>query len=181
MYNSGDFGYDILSLDIQRGRDHGLPSYTTYRRLCGMSTVETFEDFHTVMNHEQINALKQVYSNPNDVDLLVGGLLEKPIGSSMLGPTFSCIIGEQLLRTRRADRFFYTNPNQPKPFTKAQLKEIEKVTLARIFCDNSDNIRTMQRNVLEKITTNNYLVNCDSTNIPKMNLNAWIDKNKYNH
>lgn len=117
-----------------------------------MSAVKNFDDLQSTTSKSQINALKKIYSSPNDVDLIVGGLIEKPIGASLLGPTFSCIIGEQMLRTRRGDRFFYTNPNQPKPFTKIQLKEIQKSSLARIFCDNSDQIRMMQPNVYESIS-----------------------------
>lgn len=55
-------------------------------------------------------------------------------------------------RTRTGDRYFYTNPRQPNPFTKEQLSEIKKIKLSRIFCDNSDNIQFMQRNVFLKIS-----------------------------
>lgn len=43
--NGNDLGLDAISLDIARGRDHGLPGYNHYRRYCGFSFAKTFEDF----------------------------------------------------------------------------------------------------------------------------------------
>lgn len=109
------------------------------------------------MRKEEVDSLKKIYSNSKDVDLIVGALMEEscPIGTEkdnerkLLGPTFSCIYAEQFARTKRTDRYFYTNPNQPKPFTREQLNELKQVTLARIYCDNGDNIQMMQKNVFE--------------------------------
>lgn len=37
-------GFDLLSYDIQRGRDVGLPPYTAMRKICGLPPVQSFED-----------------------------------------------------------------------------------------------------------------------------------------
>jgi len=40
---------DIVSLDIQRSRDHGIPSYTQFRKYCGLNDIETVEDLSEIM------------------------------------------------------------------------------------------------------------------------------------
>lgn len=185
FYKKGSYGLDALSLDIQRSRDHGLPSYAAFRTFCNIGKSDKFDDFREQMRKEEVDSLKKIYSNPKDVDLIVGALMEEscPIGSQiknerkLLGPTFSCIYAEQFARTKRTDRYFYTNPHQPKPFTKDQLRELKRVTLARIYCDNGDNIKMMQKNVFEHFhELNNGLLSCDGPDIPKLNLQYWAEK-----
>ncbi|XP_074028960.1 salivary peroxidase/catechol oxidase isoform X2 [Leptinotarsa decemlineata] len=170
---NGSYGYDVLSLDIQRGRDHGLPSYNDFRRLCGLIELSSFVENADHIGQKNLKALQKLYSHPNDVDLIIGGLMEEP--KPLLGPTFSCIIEDQMIRSKKGDRYFYTNQDQPNAFSDLQLKEIQKVSLARIICDNAKEIESMQPNVFEKIGERNNLVPCDSEYIPKMSLVPWMD------
>lgn len=176
---NGNLGMDSLSLDIQRGRDHGIPGYNQYRRYCGLPVASNFDEFLDTIPAEMVKKLRAIYSHPNDVDLIIGGIAERANQGGLIGPTFSCLISEQFARLRRTDRFFYDSGSQPHPFTGDQLNALRNVSLARIFCDNGDGIRTMQPHVFLKIQPENELVSCDDYEaIPSVDLFAWAEKAK---
>ena len=37
-------GFDLVALNIQRGRDHGIPSYNEFREKLGLGRVSSFSD-----------------------------------------------------------------------------------------------------------------------------------------
>uniref|UniRef100_A0A183HC33 Peroxidasin n=1 Tax=Onchocerca flexuosa TaxID=387005 RepID=A0A183HC33_9BILA len=80
-------------------------------------------------------------------------------------------------KIRRGDRFWYENFFVPTAFTLEQLGEIRKTTLARIICDNSDDILQIQPNVfiIADIYTN-FPVRCNSTIIDTIDLTKWTDQ-----
>ncbi|XP_058794605.1 peroxidase-like isoform X2 [Phymastichus coffea] len=175
----GEVGLDQISLDIQRGRDHGLPGYNEYRKLCGLRAAKSFDDFLDYIPVEMVKNLRVLYKRSDDVDLVIGGMAERPIEDAILGPTFRCLISMQFLKSRRTDRYFYDAADQPKPFTIDQLNTLKKVSLARIFCDNGDSIMKMQPNVLLKPQAGNELTHCKNfEKIPSLDLFAWAEKAK---
>ena len=71
-----------------------------------------------------------VYRHVDDIDLYVGGFLEKAHEDSILGPVFKCIIGDQFARLKKGDRFFYDlNINNNIAFTLPQLEEVSVVRI----------------------------------------------------
>jgi peroxidase len=59
-----------------------------------------------IQDSNLLNKLKMFYGHPGNIDLWVGGISEKVVPGALIGPTFSCIIGEQFKRFREGDRFW---------------------------------------------------------------------------
>jgi len=95
-----------------------------YRKFCGLPGAETFEELFGSMSNETIARYSSIYESPADVDLWSGGVSERPLPGSMVGPTFACIIATQYSYSRRGDRFWFELPNQPSSFTPGMLTTI---------------------------------------------------------
>lgn len=165
-------GFDLIALDLERGRDTGEPSYNEFRKLCGLKAARTFSDFTDQISKKNVDTLASLYENVDDVDFYAAGMLEKPKPGSIFGHTFQCVIGEMFFRWKFGDRCYYEFGNQSCSFTSDQLEEIRKTTLAFIVCVTSD-IRFIQRNAFDVPSSQNPLVSCNA--ITKLNLAPWID------
>ena len=74
--------------------------YNAYREICQVGKARRWEDFEDIISVENVRKLKENYRHVDDVDLYVGGFLERRHGDSPLnvGPTFKCIIGDTFAR-----------------------------------------------------------------------------------
>lgn len=97
-------GLDLVSLNIQRGRDHGLPGYTKWREYCGLGKVDSFSDLEGHLDPQTLQDISMLYRSVHDVDLYTGALAELPTAGGIIGPTFSCLIADQFVRLQRGDR-----------------------------------------------------------------------------
>ena len=123
--SKGRGGLDLVAVNIQRGRDHGLPGYNKYKEICTGEKARDFDDLRKVMDTRTIAKLKSVYRSVDDIDLYVGGFLEAAHDDSILGPVFKCIIGDQFARLKKGDRFFYDlNVDSNIAFSLPQLNEV---------------------------------------------------------
>jgi len=66
---------------------------------------------------QDIQKLKNLYSCVDDIDFIVGALLEMPAEGSKVGLTSRCIIADNFYRQKIGDRFFYDILGQPGSFT----------------------------------------------------------------
>uniref|UniRef100_A0AC34GNB9 Peroxidase n=1 Tax=Panagrolaimus sp. ES5 TaxID=591445 RepID=A0AC34GNB9_9BILA len=163
MFGSTDLG----SLNIMRGREHGIPSYNTIRKLCGIPAVKTFEELKDQILDTNIRqALARNYPSPDEIDLYVGAMVEDPVVGGLVGSTLACVIGDQFKRTRDGDRFYFENPGI---FTTAQVAELKKSSLARIFCDSGDRITQVPGDAFTLPQGN--LVPCSK--LPSIDLSKW--------
>ena len=118
--NTG-FGMDLIALNIQRGRDHGLQGYNSYRKICGLQEAKTWKDLEAFMPIESVRIFAKIYRHVDDIDLFIGGVHENPLPDALIGPTFGCIVAEQARRTKIGDRFWYENGGLPNSFTLSKL------------------------------------------------------------
>ncbi|ALC46288.1 CG5873 [Drosophila busckii] len=170
------FGMDLVSFNMQRGREFGIPGYMEFRKFCGLPTANTWDEMYGSMPNETVLRYGSIFEHPSDIDLWSGGVSEKSLPGSMLGPTFACVIATQMSYLRRGDRFWYELPNQPSSFTPEQLQEIRKAKLSRLICDNTDLIDTVQ--IYPMVLPDHEInprVPCKSGIIPSIDLTKWAD------
>lgn len=55
------FGLDLVSLNIQRGRDHGLQTYVEFRKYCNLSSVQTYDDLKGIFDDESLESVSSLY------------------------------------------------------------------------------------------------------------------------
>lgn len=126
------------------------------------------------MRPERAQMLSTVYADLEDVDLLVGGILETPVEGVAVGPTFECLLKKQFVTMRKSDRFWYENDIPPSGLTAAQLAEIRKVSLAGILCADAD-IRGIQpRAFIQPDPYLNSKIICEQ--YEPLDIAAWIEE-----
>ncbi|XP_053406292.1 dual oxidase 2-like [Mercenaria mercenaria] len=145
---------DLVAINIQRARDHGLPDYNSVREAYGLERKASWEDINTYVvdstdfpdneseslynytnnyyMQEPIQRVKLLYGNtsaPDNLDLFSGGILETtPDGP---GELFRTIILDQFLRIRHGDRFWFENRDNGL-FDNATIDEIWNTTILDI-------------------------------------------------
>ena len=165
--------FDLTAMNIQRGRDHGIPNYGKWRELCNLPRVRSFHDLNRYMLPGTAEAFEKLYKSPDDIDLFAAGISEKHVPGLKVGPTFECIFRIQFSRLRDGDRYFYRNRGV---FSFVQQLAIQRMTMSRVLCDTLRGIVSVQPHAFSVESSRNRRINCDR--IHKLDLNAWKDVNR---
>jgi peroxidase len=143
----GAGGLDLASLNLQRGRDHGLPSYNAMRRALKLRPAVRFQDVNP--NAEASGRLAAAYTSVEDIDLWMGALSEPHRPGAMVGEVIARIVADQFTRVRDGDRFWY-QAHLPRELVGL----VEQQSLATIIRRNTGIRSELQNNVfLSPVTT----------------------------
>jgi len=164
-------GMDLAALNIQRGRDHGLPGYNAYRAVCGLAPATTFEELVPHISTAQASRMAKLYASTDDIDLFSGLISEKPLRGAMVGPTLACLVGLQFRHLRQCDRFWYEGNSPEVRFTSEQLRQVRRQSLSSLLCRNTDNVEALPRRAMDIESGANPLTAC--ADLPKWDYQAW--------
>ena len=141
LVNNGRAMLDLASLNIQRGRDHGVPRYNEVRRAYRLRPARTFADI--TRNRALQAKLKKAYGTVANVDAWVGGISEDHRHGSSLGPLFYRIWRHQFNALRFGDRFFF---ERHRPFRRNHIFRIP--TLRKLYWTYGGKSGAMRRVIL---------------------------------
>lgn len=136
----GAGGLDLPALNIQRGRDHGVPSYVDLRVAVGLSKPASFSA--VTSDPVVLQRLVSTYASVDDLDAWVGGLAEDRLPDALVGPLVRAVLTIQFTALRDGDAFWYR-----RYLTPALVTLVERQTLAAIIRRNTAIGRELQDDV----------------------------------
>ncbi len=138
----GAGGMDLCAMDIQRGRDHGVPDYGAVRAAFELGAVTNYSEITS--DPDVATRLMQAYAaeDPGHIDPLIGMLAEDHLPDSALGETMDALIRDQFMRLRDGDPFYYEND----PELDGVVSDLSSTRLAHIILQNTE-IESLQCDV----------------------------------
>lgn len=125
-------GLDLASINIQRGRERGLPDYNSIREQYGLDRKNAFIEI--CVDEVQSEVLEETYGTIDAIDPWVGMLAEDHLPNSMFGELVTTIMIQQFEDLRTGDRFFYLNDAD---LSVEDIEFIETSTLSELIQRNT--------------------------------------------
>ncbi|KAM9754374.1 eosinophil peroxidase [Menidia menidia] len=166
----GGMPLDLGALNLQRGRDHGLPGYGSWRRFCNLSVPNTSSELADILGSPTLaHKFQLLYGTPHNIDVWVGAISEPALPGGRVGPLLSCLLARQFRALRDGDRFWWQREGV---FTSAQRRQLHSVSLSRIICDNS-HITQVPADPFSRTESPADMLACSHPLIPKLDLRPW--------
>lgn len=168
---ASEVGLDVLALDIQRGRDHGLARYTDYYTLCnGNRPIGGWSDLERVLKPYDLETIRAAYATVHDVDLIVGALAEWPVTGATVGPTLSCLLREQIRSSLRRP-----NGERNEAVLVVRREALDELVAdygaARFMCDTAG-VDRVQRDIFRVPSVDNPQIRC--AQLPALDLATLV-------
>lgn len=142
----GAGGLDLASININRGRERGLPDFNTARQSFGLPAYNSIAEISS--RPEVVEALSVLYDdNVNNIDVWVGLLAEQPMPGALFGETIMAIMNHQFAVLRDGDRFYFEND----PLLSEEEKELIRRTTMQDVLMRNTGIKLMQGNVFKSM------------------------------
>ncbi len=138
---SGLGGLDLAAININRGRERGLPDFNTVRQDFGLLPLQTCSSICS--DPEVYNVLQDLYGDVNTIDPWVGMVAEQHMSNALFGETIMTIMHQQFGNLRDGDRYYYEND---LALAVEEIEEIRSTTLQDIIMRNTG-VTVMQPNV----------------------------------
>ena len=106
---------DLAAIDILRDRERGVPRYNRFRKLFHKAPVRSFEEMSS--DPDIVKTLREVYGDPDKVDLMVGMFAEEPPEGFGFSDTAFRVFILMASRRIKSDRFF-TDDFTPAVYTQ---------------------------------------------------------------
>ncbi len=130
--------FDLFTLNLNRGRDHGLAYANDYREAYDLNRRDTFEKL--IENPAHAALLEELYGDVDKVELFVAILGEPANRNANIGRLGARIVARQFKNIRDADALWYENW-----FPQALIDEIKGTTLIDIIQRNVNNLDDIAR------------------------------------
>ncbi|XP_047451990.1 thyroid peroxidase [Mugil cephalus] len=166
----GGLPLDLGALNLQRGRDHGLPGYGSWRRFCGLSVPSNTSELAEILgNFSLAHKFQRLYGTPHNIDVWVGAISEPAPPGGRVGPLLSCLLAKQFRALRDGDRFWWEREGV---FTSSQRRHLHAASLSRIICDNS-HISHVPADPFSRTESPEDMLPCSHPLVPHLDLSPW--------
>jgi hypothetical protein len=137
--NAGQGGLDLVTLNLQRGRDLGLPDFNTLRTDYGLLKKTSFAQI--TADPVKQGVLLSLFGTVDNIDPFAGLFIEDHIPGTQTGETLRAVLLDQFTRSRDGDRFWFENT-----FEGLTLQVLKNVHLSDVIKRNTT-IRKIQTDV----------------------------------